>query len=299
MASAYAIKSWPVWIGFGLLSVCARLPLSWQFWLGDRLGDLLRLAVKSRVRIVQRNLALCFPELSDSERVALCKTNLRSLGRMVIEAGLAWRGRPDQLRRIRRIEGLEHLQRAQEAGQGVLLLSGHFTTLEIGGRLAALDIPDIGGLYREHEDPAMEHLVRESRLRYTQDMFSRDQTRGAVRHLRRGNVLWYAPDQDYRRGGSEFAPMFGIAAATTTSTLDFARLGRAKVMFLHQRRRADGSGYDVSISEPLADFPSADPVADVARINGRIEAMIREVPEQYMWVHRRFKRRPPGEPDLY
>ncbi len=299
MQQKFAPKTWPTWIGFGLLSLTARLPLAAQYWLGDRLGDLALKLVAKRRQIAKRNLDLCFPELDGEARRALLEQHFRSLGRMLFESGFAWRGQPARVSALGKMRGMDHVHRAQQAGQGVLLLSGHFTTLEIGACYVGMEFDQAAGLYREHDNPALEHLVYRSRKRYVTEMFDRSQTRAAVRFLRRGGLLWYAPDQDYRRGDSVFVPLFGIPAATTTSTLELARLGKAQVMVLDQRRRADGSGYELEISAPWENFPSGDATADVARINEAIEAMIRKVPEQYMWVHRRFKRRPAGEADLY
>jgi len=299
LAPKFAPKSWLIRSGFAVFGLAARLPLSFQYWWGDRLGDLARAAAGKRRRIAARNLELCFPITSPAARQVILRNHFRSLGRMLFESGLAWRGDPKKMNSLRQLVGLDRVAQVRQSGHGVLLLSGHFTTLEIGAHFVASALDQAAGLYREHKDPTLEQLIYQSRKRYVTEMFDRNQARGAIRFLRRGGLLWYAPDQDYRRGSNVFAPFFGLEAATTTSALDLARLGQAKVMLLSQRRRADGTGYDLEISEPLENFPSDDPVADMALVNQRIEKMVRDVPEQYMWVHRRFKRRPFGEADLY
>ena len=240
-------RNWLIGGAFALLGLSARLPLKLQYWLGDRLGDLIFLVGGKRRRIAARNLTLCFPDQSDADRHVLLRAHFRSLGRMLFESGLAWRGDPRSNLSLCDMVGLDRVARVRESGHGVLLLSGHFTTLEISAHFVGSLIPNAAGLYREHANPMLEQLVYRSRKRYVTEMFDRTEARSAIRFMRSGGLLWYAPDQDYRRGDSVFAPFFGRAAATTTSALDLARLGRAKVMLLDQRRRSDGSGYDLSL----------------------------------------------------
>ncbi|MEO5629013.1 MAG: lipid A biosynthesis lauroyl acyltransferase, partial [Thermomonas sp.] len=150
----------------------------------------------------------------------------------------------------------------------------------------------LAGMYRRHRSPVMEWAVMRGRLRYASAMFGNGDTRAAIRHLKRGGFLWYAPDQDMRGKDTVFAPFFGIPAATITATHQFARLtGCAVVPFFHRR---EGGDYILRIGEPLAPFPTDDVVADTALVNAAIEAMVREAPSQYLWLHRRFKRQPDG-----
>ncbi len=298
-AELLAPRYWPVWLDMGLLRLLVVLPYRVLLALGAALGLLLKRALPSRVRVARRNLELCFPERSPSERQTILDGCFRSLGTMVFETGLAWWGGRRRLAPLLAIDGLEQLDAARRDGRGVLLLAAHFTTLEIGGRLLCLHDPDSkAGLYREHGNAALQWAVSRARF-YSGAMFSRRQTRAAVRHLRAGGLLWYAPDQDYERGRSVFAPYFGVLAATTTSTLDLARLGRARVMLLQQRRLPGNRGYRLEIRTPFEDLPSGDPLADCTLINRALEAAVRECPEQYLWVHRRFKKRPPGEAPVY
>lgn len=289
-----------MWLGLGLLRALAWLPYRAHLVLGAGVGRLLGLAMPGRRRIAQRNLELCFPDLSSEARSALLGGCFRSLGIMLFETALAWWGSPRRLRRLTEVHGLEYLRAARRQRQGVLLLAPHFTTMEIGGRLLCLadDPASKAGLYREHGNAALQWVVRRARS-YAGSVFERTRTRAAARHLRAGGMLWYAPDQDYGRGVSVFVPFFGVPAATTTSTLKLARMGRARVMLLSQRRLPGAAGYRLEIAPPLEGLPSDDPVADLSRINAAVEAAVRASPEQYLWVHRRFKRRPAGEPALY
>lgn len=230
------------------------------------------------------------------QRRRLLAESFAALGVGVFEFARAWWGSVAPLRRGLRIEGLDHLAAAREGGRGVLLVSGHFTTLEACGRMLCDHAP-LAGMYRLHDSAAMEWAVKRGRLRYAVAMFTKDELRASVRHLKQGGILWYAPDQDMKGKDVVFAPFFGIPAATITATHQLARLtGCAVVPFFHRR---EGGGYVLRIAPALEDFPSADAEADTARVNAAIEAMVREAPAQYLWVHRRFKRRPEGEPPIY
>ena len=244
------------------------------------------------------NIALCFPDLDAATRAALVERNLRESGTMLAEFALAWMGSARAIERIPvSIEGLEHLASARAAGHGVLLVGAHFSHLELCARLVSRRIP-IAGMYREHDDAAFEWAILRARLRYADAMFAKDELRRSVRYLRQGGTLWYAPDQDMRGKDSVFAPFFGVPAATITATHHLARLSGARVIPFFHRREPDG-GYAIRLEAPLADFPGGDVVADAARINVCIERMVREAPDQYLWMHKRFKTRPPGEAELY
>lgn len=287
---------WPAWIGVALLWLLAQLPWRLQQMLGRALGRLLWRALPKRRRVAERNLALCLPERGEDERARLLHAHFAALGIGVFEFARAWWGSIAVLRRHTRIDGLHHAQQALASGRGVLLVSGHFTTLEICGRLLCDHLP-VSGMYRPYDSAAMEWAVFRGRRRYATAMFTREQVRGAVRHLKQGGVLWYAPDQDMLGRDRVFAPFFGIAAGSITATHQLARMsGCAVIPFFHRRDRSD---YVITLAPPLTDFPSADALADTTRVNAQIAAMVRAAPTQYLWIHQRFKRRPPGQPPLY
>lgn len=288
-----APRHWPAWIGIGLMAAAARLPWSWQRGLGRGLGALLRRLLGKRRKVAERNLALCFPELDPEARAALLRAHFVTLGIGLFEFARAWWGSVRPLRRGLVVEGLEHLQAARAGGRGVIVVSGHFTTLEVCGRLMCDRVP-LAGMYRPHAEPAMEWAVRRGRARYAAAMFPKQDVRGTVRHLKRGGLLWYAPDQDPSRGDAVYVPFFGQPAHSLTSTHQLARLSGAAVVLFRHERRADG-GYTLRLSPALEDFPSRDATADTARVMAGIEAMVRAAPAQYLWIHRRFKRRPDGE----
>jgi KDO2-lipid IV(A) lauroyltransferase len=292
-------RHWPAWLGVGALGLLAQLPQFVTRPLGAFLGALAGRISRPRRTIAARNLELCFPELAPAQRHTLMRRCFRSIGMGLFEFCRAWWGPLGLLPRRTRMEGVEHIERVLASGRGVILLSGHFLTLELCGRLLCTRVP-VAGMYRRHESPVFEWAVKRGRLRYAQAMFAREELRGAVRHLKAGGILWYAPDQDMRGKDAVFAPFFGIQASSITATHQLARLSNAAVIaFFHRRRRGLLGGYDIRIEPPLADFPSADPVADAGRVNHLIERMVREAPDEYLWVHQRFKSRPPGEPSLY
>lgn len=281
----------------GVAALAARLPWTMQRALGRGIGRVLRVLLPARARVARRNLELCFPKLDDAARKRLYADSFESLGIALFEFGRAWWGSVAPMRGNVRVEGLEHLEAARAGGRGVIVISGHFTTLEIAARLMCDHAP-LAGMYRPHEDPAMEWAVKRGRLRYAQAMFTREELRPALRHLKQGGLLWFAPDQDTRRGDSVFVPFFGHAAWSLTSTHQLAKLSGAAVIAFSHVRRADG-GYTLRLSPPFADFPSADASADTSRVIGAIEAMVREAPGQYLWIHKRFKRQPDGRGKLY
>jgi Kdo2-lipid IVA lauroyltransferase/acyltransferase len=267
----------------------AQLPLSLQRALGHGLGAIAYCLMRRRRRIAERNLALCLPDLDPAVRQRLLRDSFASLGLGAFEFLRAWWGSIAPLREHTRVEGLEHIKAARAAGRGVLLVSGHFLTLEICGRLLCDHVP-VAGMYRPHRNPAMEWAVKRGRLRYAAGMFGHEELRPAVRHLRQGGILWYAPDQAYRRGEHVIAPFFGQPVQSIVASHQLARMtGAVLIPFFHRR---EGRGYALRLGAPLHDFPSSDKVADTARVNAAIEAMIGEAPAEYLWVHDRFKRSP-------
>jgi len=294
---------WPAWFGLALIWLFSRLPYRVNFWLSSGLGRLLAVALRlsRRARVANININLCFPALSPAERTRLVQRNLQNTGHLIGEFCFAWAASARSCSRIAvTFQGAEHLQAALARGKGVILVGAHFSHLELCGRLLAerLKLAPIAGMYREHRSAAFEFMVRRWRLRYAHAMFRRDELRGCIRWLKSGNILWYAPDQDYRRGESVFVPFFGEPAASLSATHQLARLsGAAVVGFAHQRL-SDGS-FNITLEPMLSDFPSADVIADTARVNILLEAIIRRAPAQYLWLHKRFKSRLPGAKPIY
>jgi Kdo2-lipid IVA lauroyltransferase/acyltransferase len=294
-----APRHWPAWFGVGLIWLIARLPQPLLLWLGRRLGALVTRIPSPRRHVADTNIRLCFPALDDAARESLVDGNLRDIGLMLVEFALGWMASDRRLARTPiRIDGLHHLESARAQGRGVLLVGGHFSHLELCARLVSQRIR-IAGMYRRMDSTVFEWTVLRARLHYADAMFDKDDIRGTVKYLRAGGTLWYAPDQDMRSKDTVFVPFFGVPAATITATHHLARLSGAVVIPFFHRRMADGNGYALRLGAPLEDFPGTDVLLDTAHVNACIEQMVREAPTQYLWVHKRFKTRPPGFPGVY
>lgn len=294
-----APRHWPTWIGAGIWFLIAQLPYRLQFAMARWLSPLLHLN-KKRIHMARTNLRLCFPDKTEAEREELLKKNLVSTAMAVFETGIAWFWPKWRLRRLFTITGVEHIQQAQRDGQGALLLSLHFTTLDIGSAMLGQHV-NYDGMYSPHANPVMDYIQKQRREAYCKGgmAFSRDNVRAMIAQLRKGRMIWYAPDRDLGAKVSVFVPFFGVPAATVTATGQFARLGRAKIIPFTQYRRADGSGYDVVIHPPFENYPVGDEIADTRRVNEFMESEILKHPEQYFWAQPRFKTRPEGEAKVY
>lgn len=291
-------RHWPAWIGLGLIRLVALLPHGLLLRIGRVLGGLTARVLGERRRVAARNIELCFPELDPAARARLVRENLRDSGTLLVEFALAWMGSRRAIERIPvEFEGLHHLEQARARGHGILLVGAHFSHLELCARLVSQRIA-IAGMYREHADAAFEWAIKRARLRYADAMFEKNELRQTVRYLKGGGTVWYAPDQDMRGKDAVFAPFFGVPAATITATHHLARLSGAKVIPFFHRRTAAG-GYAIRLEAALDAFPGDDVVAGTTRVNACIERMVREAPEQYLWLHKRFKTRPPGDAPLY
>lgn len=286
------------WLVFGSCWLLAHLPYAWLLSLGRGVGWLFKVLFKSRRKVIEKNIQSCFPELDEKQQQRLIAQNYRETGMMLSQTLRTFLNRSPQPFKDLKIEGKEHLEAALAAKQGVLLVSGHFTALDVGGRAICEQFP-VAGVYRPHKNPVQEYVVKKARLNYAEAMFSRDQLKGMVKHLKTGGVLWYAPDQNYRRGQSIFVDFFGTPAATITATHQLARISGCQVMFYAVKRIEQPPHYQLTVSAPLADFPSQDVHTDTQRINTEIEQMVKQAPAQYLWLHKRFKTRPEGAPRFY
>jgi KDO2-lipid IV(A) lauroyltransferase len=266
--------------------------------IGKGLGIAMYHLARSRRHICEVNIALCFPELCAVQQKKLVRDTFISNGRGVMEIGLSWCRDPEDFRAIVTVKGQQHLYNALALGRGVLLVSAHFSTLEIAGSLLALH-HDFSVTYRRHKNPLFEALMKRGRQRHFEEVIERKEVRKAFRQLQRGKVLWYAADQDNGPRHSVFADFFGRPAASITATTTFASVNKSAVIFLSHYRTDDNQRYELIFSEALQDYPTGDEQQDVLRINALIEAAIRVAPDQYIWLHRRFKTRPEGMPDPY
>ncbi|HEB54811.1 MAG TPA: LpxL/LpxP family Kdo(2)-lipid IV(A) lauroyl/palmitoleoyl acyltransferase [Gammaproteobacteria bacterium] len=291
-------RHWPTWLGLGLLRLCSNLPLPALRIIGNILGTLIYYLPTSQRRIATINIRLCFPELTPAEQRQRTRASLRATIVGLFESALAWWGSHERLQKLHRIEGLEYLRAAQKTGKGILLLGGHYTTLELGGRLISLYLNGTG-IYKPAHNKLFEAVMAHARRKIFVDLIPSKSMRKIIRTLKQGKTCWYAPDQDFGRQGTVFAPFMGVPAASLTITARLAQLSDAVVLPFSSRRLPGNQGYVISLQAPLDNFPSGDDLADATRVNQVIENSIRRAPEQYLWLHRRFKTRPFGEPQLY
>jgi KDO2-lipid IV(A) lauroyltransferase len=291
-------RYWGLWIVLGKLRLVSMLPMAWAMAIGRGLGRTMYHVLPKRRLVAERNIELTYPELNNEEQKRLVLSVFVSMGLSVIETAWSWWASDWRVRAMQRIEGIEHLENAMALGKGVILLTGHFTTLELTGRMLCKGRPDMYAMYRRHRNPLFEEIMRRGRERSAPQIAKQD-VRDMIRVLKKGKAVWYAPDQAFRGKMSTTANFFGIACSTNTATSRMAKMtGAAVVPFLSQRLPGT-QGYLVKLLPPLENFPSDDVQADTQRANDLIESWIRLVPDQYLWVHRRFKPEREGLPSPY
>jgi KDO2-lipid IV(A) lauroyltransferase len=289
---------WPAWFALGLTRVLARLSYPAMLRVCAALGTLARWVLPVQRRIVRRNLELCLPELDRPARERILRDHFRNLGITIGETALSWWDDGTRIRALAQVEGLEHVDAALARGSGVILLAAHFTTLEMGARIMTLARP-IHPMYKPTRNPLIAEYMIARRAAQSAGAIANDDIRSVVRTLRANGVIWYAPDQAYRHKGAELVPFFGIPVASNTATSRLARSTGAAVLPYFVERLPAAAGYRVRIGAPLEDFPSDDQVADTLRYHALIEAEVRRIPAQYLWVHRRLKGLGPDAPDYY
>lgn len=291
-------RYWLTWFGLGVLWLWVQLPYPVLCFLGTRIGAMARPFLKRRESIARKNLELCFPQHSAEEREKMIAENFRSLGMALVETGMAWFWPDSRVRKWFDVEGLDNLKRAQMQNRGVMVVGVHFMSLELGGRVMGLCQPMMA-TYRPHNNQLMEWVQTRGRMRSNKAMIGRNNLRGIVGALKKGEAVWFAPDQDYGRKGSSFAPFFAVEnVATTNGTYVLSRLSGAAMLTVTMVRKADYSGYRLFITPEMEGYPTDENQA-AAYMNKIIEKEIMRAPEQYLWIHRRFKTRLVGESSLY
>lgn len=293
-------KYWLTWVGVIILYTISWLPYKVQLFLGRLIGRLiLKLATKRR-NVALKNLMLCFPDMPEDERHRILRKNFENTGIALFETGMGWWWPDWRIKRKFTITGLEHIHQAKENGKGVLLLAMHYLSAEIIGRGFGHEHPLVI-FYRPHNNQLMEFFQFRGRGRSNKYMLGKRDVKGLIKALRDKESCLYLPDQDYGRNRSLFVPMFAVKdAATTTGTLIFARQKETVTMMMIPQRKDDGSGYTIEITPALENFPTDNDENDVTRVNQEVEKAILRKPDQYLWLHRRFKTRPnEDDPSLY
>jgi KDO2-lipid IV(A) lauroyltransferase len=298
LAPFWSPRHWPMWLLLAFMHAAAKLPPRWQLRVGRAFGALLRRFKKREERIARRNIELCFRELSAAEQGQLLDRHFEAVGMSFVEMGIGWFTPIERLLARVDIHGREHLERVLAEGRGALLTGGHFTPLELGFAVLEAVTPRVATMYRTQRNAMMDVMIRRGRYRFAKQQIPRDNVRALLRTLRDGYAVGYLPDQTYLGNQSELLPFFGEPAVTNTATSKLASISGCAVLPYFFRRLPDGR-YRVDIGAPLTDFPSDSPSRDAERLFGLLEAYIRLAPEQYLWLYKKFKGRPPPLPDPY
>jgi Kdo2-lipid IVA lauroyltransferase/acyltransferase len=287
-------------IAIGLLWLISRLPLSWQSALGAGAGALLHALARERRHIATRNLEACLPELSAVERAALVREHFRWLGRSIVERGFLWYASRERIERSIRVEG--DVRFAERSQQPTMWLVPHFMGLEVAATAVQLFQSQRGAtIYQTQSNPVFDAAVRAGRERFGNSvLFNRqDSAKPLIRAIKQEGLGFFnLPDMDFGLKDGAFVPFFGVPAATLLAPSKMARLLNMTVQPV-VAEMLEGGGWCVRFHEPWRDFPTDDALADATRMNAWIEARVRELPAQYLWVHKRFKTRPEGEGSLY
>jgi len=284
----------------GLLWLLHGLPLRILAPIGEALGMVLFALVRHRRQVVLTNLGRSFPEKSEAAVHALARAHFRLLGRSLLERGILWWASPERLDRLMHVRGAAQVRELLDGGTPVILLVPHFLGLDMGGTATTRRF-DVVSIYARQSNQVIDRWLYHGRSRFGDQMLlPRDESiRSVVKAMKAGRPFYYLPDMDHGRKESIFVPFFGIQTATITGLPRFAKMAGAKVVPVVTRILPGGAGYEVTMGDPWEDYPSGDVTADVARMNAWIEATVRTMPEQYYWVHRRFKTRPEGERSFY
>ncbi len=286
-------------IAIAIVWLMRLLPLQILVPIGQVLGMMLYAVARERRMVVHTNLKLCFPQRSDAERRRIARAHFRSLGRSIFEQGIAWWSSAQRIRRLVRVENQALLDEALK-GQVVIVFGSHFIGLDVGAIRMSSEYSMID-IYTQQKDPVFDAMLLKARSRFGHSKLMSRQVgiRPVVKAMREGWSLFYSVDMDFGAEGAVFVPFFGVQAATITGLSRMAKLSGAKVVPLVTRQLPGAQGYEVRFYPAWENFPSEDVVADTRRMNAFIEERVLETPEQYYWVHKRFKTRPPGEEKYY
>ena len=292
-------RYWSTWLSIGGLHLCAWLPWSVKIALGKGLGLLALRFAHERRHFTQVNVRLAFPELTPEQQKEFVRATFIANGLGLMEVATSLVRKVDFMKPQVTFKGQEYMDAALAQGKGVLVVGAHFSVLDFGGALHGLFYPG-DAIYKPHKNPVFDRFIRKGREQHFDYLVPQKDLKSLVRRIRQGHAVWYSPDQDFGRKVSVFAPFFGVQAASITMTARIARMTGAPVLPLRMHRNADNRSYTLEYLPPLDNFPSGDEVADATRVNQVIEQMIRVHPEQYLWMHRRFKTRPnPEDPSYY
>jgi len=291
-------RYWPTWLGLAVLRISVFLPYAAMKFLSHSLANLIIIVVPGRKRIAEINIRLCFPELAESEVQAMVRATLKSAAMSFFETSLAWWASDKRMKQMVSFEGVENIEVERKNNHGIILLGGHYTTLEISGRLLTYYMREFRPVYKAARNKLFNKFMISCREKAINPLLENRDMKKIILALKKGSCVWYAPDQDFGPENSVFAPFMGVKTATLTATSRLARLSGAAVIPFYSARCDDGK-YIIRFGKSFEDFPSGDDIKDASKINSAIEEHVIQYPEQYLWLHRRLKTRPQGEPKIY
>lgn len=289
----------PSWVLLGVMWLLVYLPRSFSNVIGSMLGDMYRISGKKRLKVVETNLRLCFPELTSEERTLVAKKHFRVYGQALLDSAVVWWASERFLERFVRFKGLEHYQSAIDQGHAVILLTGHFVAIDIGGPVISRHHKQIGMIKPVYNE-VLDWALGKGRIRFGSRMLLRDQgMRQVIRSLKEGYGFSYVPDEDFGPEKSVFVPFLGTQAPTLTSVSKLANIANAKVLPCFVWRLPSTDGYLVEMMPALENFPSGNNVADAAIVRRVLSTAVRQHPDQYMWTFKFFSSQPEGRPSPY
>ena len=290
-------RYWPTWLLLACMRLAAWMPLGVIVFAGSVGGEILFLLAAERRRVARINLSIAYPDMGPPELRRLNRACFRNVATGILEIGLVWWA-PERVRKITEVQGLEHLEQARQEGRGAMLLTAHFTCIEVGlpvlSAYAALQ-----AMYKRPHNKLMDAFMERNRGKFTEIIVGHHSPIGLIKGLKRGHAMWYAPDQDFGGKDTVFVPLFGLEATALTAPARIARMANVPVLPSCIERKPRGAGYLITIGPPLDEFPTGDDVADAGTINRATEELIRRNPTQYLWIHKRYKRRPDGSFGIY
>ena len=282
----------------GVLRVIGWLPFPLIYAISAVLGEVLYRVVPSRAHVTRVNLKLCFPEMPEKERKRIARRHFRLLVCSLLSIGTFWWSSKSRLRRLVKVKGIEHLKRAESEGRGIIILAPHFIAIDAGGLRLSMD-RQMSTMYQTNPNPLYDRAIYQARRRFNGTLIDRKAplTR-LIRSIRSGAPFYYLPDQNAGAKHGMFVPFFGVQASTFPALGKLSQAGKAAVIPC-SNRIIPWRGIETVLGAPLNNFPLGDAYEDTLRMNQEVETMVRELGADYLWSHKRFKRRPEGEADLY
>ena len=284
-------------MGIGLMYLMSLLPNKAQMWLGTQLGTLMYKQGGIRLTITRTNIKACFPELNAQQQEALVFQSFIANMKGMVETTIAWWGNHQPILDNLEVYGLEHLKEAESRGKGVVLMGGHFSILDLAGPMVN-SVFKFNYMYRPNDNPLFNAIIERHRMRYSHEKFSKHELPAMTDFIKQGNIVWYGYDQDFGAKRSVFAPFFGVQTATVKAAMRLTQKTDATVLMISQFRESD-SHYSIRFSPIFEDIANDDDITAATRLNAQLESFIRIHPEQYLWMHRRFRSRPEGETPFY